>query len=274
MMRQLGKPTMFLTLSANELNWPNLLSLLHNLNDYYKDINATNPMIQLRRSMRSHLVNEDPVTCCVYFKKLVQTIVNMLKSKKTHNPFGKYCVKDYFLRIEFQHRGSPNAHILLWLENDPKEPISENMPLTTQLVTDLCSVSRQDLTQDKYDYQVHKHTFTCTKRGESTCRFRIPFWPMEETRILLPLPRNDGRLEGYKQKFKALRANLEIKVYGSLDSFLQDNHLNQDLLTGSEVQSEPSHSVFQKGHGRNSDQYISSMDWTDSQLEYGSAIYS
>jgi hypothetical protein len=28
-----------------------------------------------------------------------------------------YRVRDYFLRIEFQHRGSPHAHILLWLEN-------------------------------------------------------------------------------------------------------------------------------------------------------------
>ncbi|GFY02766.1 helitron_like_N domain-containing protein [Trichonephila clavipes] len=69
----------------------------------------------------------------------------MLQAKMTYNPFGPYRVLDYFLRIEFQHRGSPHAHVLLWLENDPHEKISENMPKTIQLLTDLCSVSRNDL---------------------------------------------------------------------------------------------------------------------------------
>lgn len=44
MMRQLGKPTLFLTISANETNWPELLSLLHKLNSYYKDTNVVDPM--------------------------------------------------------------------------------------------------------------------------------------------------------------------------------------------------------------------------------------
>ncbi|GFS58859.1 uncharacterized protein TNCV_4271461 [Trichonephila clavipes] len=61
----------------------------------------------------------------------------MLQAKMTYNPFGSFWVLDYFLRIEFQHRGSP--HALLWLENDPHEKISENMPKTIQLLTDLCS---------------------------------------------------------------------------------------------------------------------------------------
>ena len=107
-------PTAFLTISANEIRWPKLISILHRLNDYYKDVNVED----LTRSMRSTLVKEDPVTCCVYFNRLVDVIMRILKSKYHHNPFAQYRVADYFLRIEFQHRGSPHAQIILWLDND------------------------------------------------------------------------------------------------------------------------------------------------------------
>ncbi|GFU18529.1 uncharacterized protein TNCV_4175361 [Trichonephila clavipes] len=121
MLRQLGKPTVFFTISANEIKWPKLLKILHDLSDSFKDIHVEDPLVNLNRSQRSHLVNEDPVTCCVYFNKLVDTIMAMLQAKMTYNPFGLYRVLDYFLRIEFQHRSSPHAHVLLWLENDPHE---------------------------------------------------------------------------------------------------------------------------------------------------------
>ncbi|GFT22646.1 hypothetical protein TNCV_3393301 [Trichonephila clavipes] len=42
--------------------------------------------------------------------------------------------------------------------------------------------------------------FTCTKRGETSCRFGIPYWPMMETRVLLPLPKDDGRKNGLQTR--------------------------------------------------------------------------
>lgn len=111
MIRQLGKPTLFMTLSASELRWDELIKLLNTLAKKF-DI--------------SQLISEDPVTCCIYFKRLVDKIMAILCSNKSYNPFGKYRVKDYFLRFEFQNRGSPHVHIILWLENDPKEPIFED----------------------------------------------------------------------------------------------------------------------------------------------------
>ncbi|GFY21522.1 helitron_like_N domain-containing protein [Trichonephila clavipes] len=225
MLRQLGKPTVFFTISANEIKWPKLLKILHGLSDSFKDIHVEDPLVNLNRSQRSHLVNEDPVTCFVYFNKLVDTIMAMLQAKMTYNPFGPYRVLDYFLRIEFQHRGSPRAHVLLWLENDPHEKISENMPKTIQLLTDLCSVSRNDLPGELYANQVYKHTFTCTKRGETSCRFGIPYWPMTETRVLLPLPKDDERKNGLQTRATKLRKLLEEKNYETLGEFLVDNNL-------------------------------------------------
>lgn len=70
-------------------------------------------------AMRAHqkveFVTEDPVICCLYFDKFVDCLVNSLKRKNV--PFGKYRLIDYFRRVEFQHRGSPHCHVLLWLEN-------------------------------------------------------------------------------------------------------------------------------------------------------------
>lgn len=125
--------------------------------------------------------------------------------------------------IEFQHRGSPRAHILLWLENDPKDEIPEDMTAIVQMVDHLCSVKREDLGSEKYSNRAHRHTFTCTERGETRCRFNIPYWPIENTCILLPMPREDGRLKGYQLKTQKVRESLETKNYDSIDTFLHDN---------------------------------------------------
>ena len=153
MIRQLGKPTMFLTLSASETRWPHLLSMLHKLASRGNDAGTEDIMQQLTALQRATLVTEDPVTCCAYFHKLVNVIMQLLSST-TYSPFGPYYVVDYFKRIEFQHRGSPHAHILLWLANDPREQLSESMPGTVQLIDFLCSVCAEDL-PESYGNQVY-----------------------------------------------------------------------------------------------------------------------
>jgi len=121
------------------------------------------PAVELSADMRSTLVNEDPVTCCSYFDKLANTIMNLLKSKRC-SPFGRYRVVDFYRRTEFQQRGSPNAHTLVWLDNDPNETVDENMPNTIRLIDELCSVDPH-LSQRPKD-QTHRHTFTWYKKAK------------------------------------------------------------------------------------------------------------
>jgi hypothetical protein len=107
---------------------------------------------------------------------------------------------DYFLRIEFQHCGSPHAHILLWMDNDSAETLSEDMPRTLQLLTDLCSVDKKDLPHpEMISNQIHAHAFICTKRSEERCRFSMHYCPMLYTRVLMPLKKEDRRREPYKR---------------------------------------------------------------------------
>ncbi|GFX56618.1 helitron_like_N domain-containing protein [Trichonephila clavipes] len=79
-----------------------------------------------------------------------------------------------------------------------RKPVSEGMPDIIQLVTDLCSVSRDDLPGNQYNNQVHRHTLTCTKRGETILSFNIPYWPISETLVLLPLSKDDRRCSGFQ----------------------------------------------------------------------------
>ena len=76
--------------------------------------------------MRTVLVNEHPVTCCLYFNKLIDTIIFLLKSTRL-SPFYQYRIVDFFKRVEFQQRDRPHVHCLICLENDPKEIVSENI---------------------------------------------------------------------------------------------------------------------------------------------------
>lgn len=88
-------------------------------------------------------MNEEPIDSSVYFRKLVDTVMSMLQSKCKYNPFGKLHVHDYILRLDFQHCGSPHAHILLRLENNPKVLVGEVTPQTVSLLMDLCSESQR-----------------------------------------------------------------------------------------------------------------------------------
>ncbi|XP_014260385.2 uncharacterized protein LOC106673013 [Cimex lectularius] len=209
MIRQLGKPTIFLTLSANEYSWSDLLRLLYRLEMGKEWAGEGDPATSMSSDLRTTLVNEDPVTCCLYFNKLIDTIMFLLKSK-SYSPFGRYRFIDYFKRIEFQQRGSPHAHMLLWLAADPKEPVDEKMPATGRLIDSLISVDRDHIEQEKL--QTHKHTFTCYKRAKDEqnkrCRFGAPFWPMERTMVLLPITKNVRATRGEQKRWLFLLSAL------------------------------------------------------------------
>ena len=58
--------------------------------------------------------------------------------------FKKYRVLHYFKRIEFQHRGSPHAHILAWLDNAPTNAIQDDYDKAIELIDTLIAVSTSE----------------------------------------------------------------------------------------------------------------------------------
>lgn len=147
-----------------------------------------------------------------------------MRSKK-RSPFGKYRVIHYFIRIEFQHRGSPHDHIFLWVDNNPEDLLS-NDPEVIQLIDELVPVSSSE-TSGNIKLVTHKHTFTCYKKmnpnKKQECRFSAPFTliPKKDTDIDF----SEAVFKEYKTRFKLIRINLENVDYKDFDDFYYHNDI-------------------------------------------------
>ena len=63
---------------------------------------------------KCNLISKDPGTCALYFTHRVKKFIKHIL-KSPYSPFGK--LLNFIYRVEFQHRGSPHIHGLLWIEN-------------------------------------------------------------------------------------------------------------------------------------------------------------
>ena len=114
MIRQLSLPTWFMSLSAADTRLTDLLRVLAKLNDGIES--SEKEIDEMTWQEKTKLVQKDPVTCSRYFNHRVQEFLNII-IKTDCKPVG--IVKDYFYRAEFQQRGSPHIHMLIWIENAP-----------------------------------------------------------------------------------------------------------------------------------------------------------
>ena len=99
MVEELGLPTLLVTLSAADLQWPELFEML-GLPE------------ETTHTTRAHALNSNPAAADWLFWRRVQLFmkayyVDLLGAA------------DYWMRVEYQHRGSPHIHGLVWLPNAP-----------------------------------------------------------------------------------------------------------------------------------------------------------
>ena len=111
MIRQFGLPTWFGSLSSADTKWNDLLRVLARLNDGTEKNDEE--LEKMNWNEKTKLVQKDPVTCSRFFDHRVQQFIKIVLKSEFH-PIGK--VNDYFYRVEFQQRGSPHIHILIWVE--------------------------------------------------------------------------------------------------------------------------------------------------------------
>ena len=123
---------------------------------------------------KRRLIQSDPVTCARHFDHQIgQFLTNFLSDKA--QPLGK--ISDWFYRVEYQQRGSPHIHMLIWLEGAPVFGVGDNV-----VVTDFIDkmISCRWLFDDPelhslVNKQIHRHCHTCTKNER---RFHHPQPPM------------------------------------------------------------------------------------------------
>ena len=107
MIRQLGLPTWFLTLSAADIQWPDVIQTIAR---QYGTILSDDDVKGMSFEDKSKWLRQNPVTAARHFHYRLQTFFQtFLKSRA--QPIGE--LVDYAIRIEFQARGSPHAHTIL-----------------------------------------------------------------------------------------------------------------------------------------------------------------
>ena len=181
MIRQLGTPTWFLTLSAADMKWPDMIATIakqYGVNYSDEDVAG------LTYEEKSNWLRRNPVTAARHFQYRLNTFFNdFLKSKA--KPLGE--ITDYAIRVEFQARGSPHAHCVIWVKDAPKfdhDSDEDVCNFIDEYVS--CSIPENDgkLKELVLSLQQHKHSSYC-KRGKS-CRFHFPQPPSSNTVISYP----------------------------------------------------------------------------------------
>ena len=115
--------------------------------------------------------------------------------KSSCEPIGKLI--DYFYRVEFQQRGSPHIHMLVWIENAPTLETNSEGEIVQFVDKYLTCNTDNEKTANLVGLQSHKHSKTCRKKGKPICRFGFPLPPLPRTMLLYPLEED---VDKYKKK--------------------------------------------------------------------------
>jgi hypothetical protein len=179
MIKNFGPPTWFLTLSANDMNWFDLMQVLCNVNDLPSSLDDVKIM---PKSQKVKLMNKNPITTAKHFSRRFHHFVQKVILGESQ-PIG--VIERFFWRVEFQMRGSPHIHSLWWVENAPDIRTEEGKQALPEFVDKYvsCKLPSKDedpeLRKKVQALQVHEHSHTCKKfQGKSSrhanCRFDYP----------------------------------------------------------------------------------------------------
>ncbi|CAG9799161.1 unnamed protein product [Chironomus riparius] len=201
-----------------ETQWKELLRILKKTVDNEDDADVSG----LDFEEKYRLIRTDPVTCSLYFDHKFKELFKTLKNTD-EGPFGKFKILHHYYRIEFQHRGSPHVHMILWLKDAPtfdadKPHLFHHIE---EFIDNIISTSSDDPNVKEFvKYQYHKCSRTCKKktRGNTSCRFGAPFNPMDKTRILQPLPSDYVYSNGEQDEYQTISKNLNELLSGDLNT--------------------------------------------------------
>ena len=177
MLRALGPPTLFVTLSADDLHWPELEMQVENIS-YHESCGHRNYF---------HGMGEDPLMVSIHFERRFRALLKHVING-SDKPLGE--VLDYFVRVEFQNRGSPHYHIFFWIKDVPTKVTPENIAQIIAYINKVIKTIIPDPEEDPelhylvQKLQTHEHTKYCQK-NKPMCKFGFPKNPCEETRIHL-----------------------------------------------------------------------------------------
>ena len=181
MLRMLSIPTWFLTLSAADLHWPEMIQAV--AVQFGKKLTQKDAQ-KMGIKDRSTYLCQNPITGVCLFQHRLDTFFSEYLLSDTH-PLGH--ITDYVIKIEFLMRGLPHAHCPLGVKDAPKidkDPDDVTCAFIDKYITAVIPpVTSENGHHIKLMNNLQKHTHTEYCHKNKSCCFGFPKLPTTKTLI-------------------------------------------------------------------------------------------
>ena len=181
---------------------------------------------------RSKYLCQNPITGVQMFQHRLEAFFSKYLLSDTH----PLChITDYVIKIEFQMRGSPHAHCLLWVKDAPKidkDPDDVVCAFIDKYITAMIpAVTSENEHHIKLMDSLQKPTQSDYCCKNKSCCFNFPKPPATKTTISRPpLHDQDKIVQNAKSLLQYVQNALTTNVHNkSTQEFLQD--INLDVKT-------------------------------------------
>ena len=183
MLRTFGTPTWFVSFSPAEFMWPEFMQAVGKRNGYNwsEDDVAHMDWITKAEHFRVNAVTVDQM-----FENRIESFFKDFILSKA-KPLGD--IIEHVEKIEFQVRGTPHAHCLLWVKDAPRVDINSDEEVCQFVDKYINGMVPSDIPENEdirdlvLKLQTHRHNACCRKGGRSVCRFNFPRPPTTKTVI-------------------------------------------------------------------------------------------
>ena len=202
MVREYGSPTLFLTLSCAEYESLEISRYLRKVND----VPDSYPI--------GKLCTEDPISVSRKFSPKFHDFFVIIKGQLLGQ------VTHYFYQKEYQARGAPHYHMILWIDGDPtvgKDDPEEVLQWIQERIT--CRIPEEDSNPELHQlvnkYQCHKCSgyYQRRKKAKGTfityCRFGYPRQACDSATLR---SMDECLKSSHRQMYRLPRSTLEIRI--------------------------------------------------------------
>ena len=176
LLRQKGSPSLFVTLSCAEYSWEGLLKEI--MEASYGRTVTESEIEKLTIPERNKLISENVVQSTLHFQKRIEKVIKLMTFPKFLDDECPYSVSSYYYRVEFQQRGAPHIHCLLWLEDEEQNPaptfwnkdsdkntedVEEKISKIEKIASTLISASEDEAMCDEHNAELQKYKVSQTQ---------------------------------------------------------------------------------------------------------------
>ena len=180
MIQQLGPFHFFQTYSANDLHWITPVKLVAAQEGI---VLSDEEVLAMPYLEKVKWLNKNPTAVTLYIYDVFRRFIYdfMIKTEV----FGK--VKDFVVKVEFQQRGTPHIHLILWIQDAPVHGVNSDEELIAFIDKYIfCEIPQENdpLCEVVKKCQTHKCLKNkCKRKNGIDCKYNFPKLPTESTVI-------------------------------------------------------------------------------------------